>query len=49
MECSECGYRLWSKIDEEKGAHLECLGYEEPVNAIDLEDRLETAFNQEGK
>ena len=47
MECRECGWKLWAKIDEEKGVHLECLGHEEPIEAVDLEDRLEAALNQE--
>ena len=47
--CSECGFFMWSDLSREAGHHLECGddGYEEPADAVDLEDRLEAAFGGE--
>lgn len=46
MTCSECGFTLWSKESEEKGAHIECLE-EDPIDILDLEEKLEKALNDD--
>lgn len=42
MDCSECGFHLWSLEALELGAHPECLSDElEALQGLDLEEQLD--------